>query len=446
MYIIIIGAGDIGYNLAKILSYERHDIVIVEKNIENFQHSSEGLDAQVILGSGSSYKTLLKAGIRTADMLIAVSNSDEVNMLSAIMAKQYDVKHTIARVSNPEFLDDESPINQEKANIDLLIHPESVAAQTAVHLLKQSAATDFIEFEDGKIILIGIQLDESSPILNQKLSVLAKKFEHIPFRTVAIQRNEKTKIPDGEDFFKANDRIFVIVPKEFVQDLIKETGKKNVDIENIMILGGGQTGYLIAKELEADFNIKIIESKVDKSTILAENLKKSLVIKGDGRDINLLALEGIIDMDAFIAVTGDDETNIVTSLMAKHLEVPKIIALINKTSYAPIIPTIGINAHISKQLLTVNAILKFIRRGSVVSIASIPGIAAEALELIPNPGSKITKKPLKDLKFPKEALLGAVMRDSDVFIPIGSTQIKAGDKVVLFALPSSIHDLEKMFN
>lgn len=446
MHIIIIGAGDIGYNLAKILSYEQHDIIIIENKNENYQRAVEGLDVQMIQGSGSSYRTLLSAGIRTADMLIAVSNSDEVNMLSAIMAKQYGVKHTIARVSNPEFLDDESPISQEKANIDLLIHPESVAAHTAVRLLKQSAATDFIEFEDGKIILIGIQLDESSPILNQKLSVLAKKFENIPFRTVAIQRNETTKIPDGEDLFKVNDRIFIIVPKEFVKEVIQSTGKENVDIENIMILGGGQTGYLIAKELENDFNIKIIESKVDKSTTLSENLKKSLVIRGDGRDINLLALEGIIDMDAFIAVTGDDETNIVTSLMAKHLEVPKIIALINKTSYSPIIPTIGINAHISKQLLTVNAILKFIRRGAVVSVASIPGIAAEAIELIPNVGSKITKKRLKDLKLPKEALLGAVMRDQDVFIPIGSTQIKAGDKVVLFALPSAIHDVEKMFN
>ena len=446
MYIIIIGAGDIGFNLAKILSYERHDIVIIENNSENHQKAVESLDAQVILGSGSSYKTLLHAGIRTADMLIAVSNSDEVNMLSALMAKQYGVKHTIARVSNLEFLDEESPISQEKAEIDLLIHPESVAAQAAARLLKRSAATDLIEFENGKIVLIGIQLDKTSPILNQKLSVLAKKFENITFRTVAIQRNETTRIPKGEDFFKVDDRIFVIVPKEFVKDVIRGAGKENVDIHNIMILGGGQTGYLIAKELENDFNIKIIESKADKSEILAENLSKSLVIKGDGRDINLLALEGIIDMDAFIAVTGDDETNIVSSLMAKHLEVPRIIALINKTTYSPIIPTIGINAHISKQLLTVNAILKFIRRGSVVSVASIPGISAEAIELIPNVGSKITKKPLKDIKFPKEAILGAVMRDNDVFIPIGDTHIKAGDKVVLFALPSAIHDVEKMFN
>jgi len=445
LHIIIIGAGDVGYNLAKLLSYERHDIIIIETGHDKYIHATEGLDAQVYQASGTSFSILEQAGIKKADMVVCVTNSDEVNLLTAIMAKQYGVEKTVARVKNREFLRAESPINAEKFNIDLIIHPESEAAHGAVGLLKQSAATDIFEFANGEIVLIGIQLDRDLPILKRPLSELAQEYQDFAFRTIAIQRKDVTKIPGGDDIFMPNDRIFVILPKENIQDVLRITGKENVTIENVMILGGGQTGFLIARELEKEFNVKVIESNIDKSQTLAERLKKSLVIKGDGRDINLLALEGIIDMDAFIAVTGDDETNIISCLMAKHLQVPKIISLINKADYTPIIPTIGINAYISKQLLTVNGILKFIRRGAVVSVASIPGISAEAIELIPNEGSKITRKPLSQLKIHKDAILGAVMRGDEVLVPVGNTIIQPGDKVVLFALPSAIHDVERLF-
>ncbi len=446
MYIIILGAGDVGVNLAKMLSYERHDIVVIENNYATYTRASDLLDAQVIHGSGSSFRVLERAGIKSADMLVAVTNSDEVNILATIMAKEYGVEKTVARVKNLEYLDPDSPITAKKYNIDLIIHPESETAKGAIRLLKQSAASDIIEFGDGRILLMGIQLDRNLPILNRPLNELALEFKDLEFRTIAIQRKDITKIPRGDDIFMANDRVFVVVPSSRVKEVLKISGKENVKLDNIMILGGGQTGFLIAKELEKSHNVKIIESDADKSSILAERLEKSLVIKGDGRDLNLLALEGIIDMDAFISVTGDDETNIVSCLMAKHLRVPKIISLINKSDYTPIIPTIGIDAYISKQMLTVNGILKFIRRGTIVSVASIPGIAAEAIELIATKGAKITRKPLKDLKIPKDAILGAVMRGESVFVPVGDTQIEPDDKVVLFALPSAIHEVEKLFN
>ncbi len=446
LHIIIIGAGDIGFTLAKMLSYEQHDIVIIEKDADKFQHAAENLDAQVMHGDGSSFKLLEKAGIAHADMVAAVTSVDEVNMLCAITARQYNVPKTIARVKNKEYLSEDAPINAQKFGIDLIIHPESEIARGAVSLLRQSAATDIIEFAGGRIALVGVQLDKNTPFLNKPLAELGKEYQHFPFRTIALQRKDYTKIPRGDDVYLANDRIFVILPKENIPDLIKTVGKENTKIENVMILGGGQTGYLVARELENQYNVKVIESQAEKSADLAERLRKTLVIKGDGRDINLLALEGIIDMDAFIAVTGDDETNIISCLMAKHLEVPKIISLINKPDYTAIIPTIGIDAYISKQLLTVNSILKFIRRGQVVSVASIPGISAEAIEMIPNDGSKITRQPLRKLHFPKNAILGAVMRGDEVFIPVGDSQIEAGDKVVLFALPSAIHEVEKFFN
>lgn len=446
MHIIVVGAGDIGFTLAKMLSYEQHNVVLIEKDLQKYQHAAENLDAQVLHANGTSYKILEQAGIQNTDMLVGVTSSDEVNILCAIMAKQYNVPKTIARVKNKEFLHTQAPINAQKFNIDLIIHPESEIAKGTISLLKQSAATDIIEFAGGRIALVGIQLDKNAPFLNVPLMDLGQQYQEFPFRTIAIQRKDYTKIPRGDDIFMANDRIFVILPKENIQDLIKATGKENTKIENVMILGGGQTGFLIARELEKNYNVKIIESNTDKSSNLAERLHKTLVIKGDGRDINLLALEGIIDMDAFISVTGDDETNIIACLMAKHLQVPKIISLINKADYTPIIPTIGIDAYISKQLLTVNSILKFIRRGPVVNVASIPGISAEAIELIPNNNSKITRQPVHKLHFPKDAILGAVMRGKDVFIPVGNSQIQAGDKVVLFALPSAIYELEKLFD
>lgn len=445
MHIIIIGAGDVGFTLAKLLSYERHNIVIIEKDAEKYAHAADALDVQVYHGSGTSFPLLKKAGVEKADLLVAVTNSDEVNLLAAIMAKDYKVAKTVARVKNPDFLREDSPLSAEKLNIDLLIHPESLAANGAVTLLKQSAASDIIEFAGGKIVLMGIQLDKNAPILNKSLIDLARELAPLPFRTIAIQRKDITKIPTGTDIFLPNDRIFIVTPREHTAEFIRVAGKENVHIGDVMILGGGQTGFLIARELEKNHNVKVIESNTDKSTDLAERLKKALVIRGDGRDINLLASEGIIDMDAFIAVTGDDETNIISCLMAKHLEVPKIISLINKTDYTAIIPTIGINAFISKQQLTVNGILKFIRRGEVVSVASIPGITAEAIELIPRKKSKITKNTLMNVKFPKGAILCAVMRGDEVFIPVGSTQIQAGDKVVLFVVPSSIHEVEKFF-
>ncbi|KPJ61572.1 MAG: hypothetical protein AMJ46_00200 [Latescibacteria bacterium DG_63] len=446
MNIIIVGGGDIGFNLAKMLSYEKHDIFLIEKEQDNYARAVDALDVQVLHGSGSSFQMLERAGIKETDLLIAVTDCDEVNLLAAITAKQYGVERTVARVKNREFMHADAPVGAERFSIDLIIHPESVAAQGAVRLLKQTAATDFIEFAKGQIIVLGIQLDRNVPFLNIPLSELAKRYQGFTFRVIAIHRKEITKIPGGNDILLPNDRIFVIVAKENVQDVVRITGKEDVKIEDVMILGGGETGYAMARELEKEYNVKIIESNVEKTYDLAEKLRKALVIKGDGLDLDLLAMEGIVDMDAFIAATGDDETNIVSCLVAKHLKVPKIISLINRTEYCAIIPNIGIDAYISKQLLTVNGILKFVRRGPVVNVASIPGIAAEVIELIPRKGAKITKKPLRELGFPKDAIVGAVMRDDQVLIPVGDSQLEAGDKVVLFALPSDIHEVEELFN
>lgn len=447
MYIIIIGAGEVGFNLAKQLSGENHDVAIVECNPAIHQRVQENLDVSAILGSGTSYKILETAGIENADLLVAVTTNDEVNLIVAQIARQYNVGKTIARVKNDEFMQDDAPLNAEKLNIDLIIHPEYEAANAAIRLLNQSAATDVIEFENGKINVIGIRIENDSPIVNKKLSDLSFDYKNFVFRIIAIKRLEITRIPRGDDEIWPGDRIFVVSRREYIPDVVriagKENHKKNV---HIMVMGGGRTGYLLARGLEKNHHVKLIEKEEAKSQELAQKLSKTLVIKGDGRDMNLLALEAITDMDAFIAATGDDETNIISSSIARHLQVPRIIAMVDKASYCTILPTIGVDAFVSRQRITVNAILKFIRRGNIVNVASLPGITAEAIELIPAVGSKITQKILAELNFPAQAILGAVIRGHDMFIPVGSTQIVAGDKVILFTLPSAIKEVENFFN
>jgi trk system potassium uptake protein TrkA len=367
-------------------------------------------------------------------------------LIACLIAKKYEVGKKVIRVKNREFTMDSAPLNGQSLNIDLIIHPESEVADAVVKLLKQTAATDIVEFEDGRLIMIGIKLDNKCTILEQTLAQVSEAYEELTFRTIAIQRRDRTIIPHGSDIFMNGDRVYVTSKRESLPEILRLTGKENVKMENVMILGGGQTGAEIAHNLEADLNVKIIESNADKTEVLADQLEKSLVIRGDGRDFNLLALEGIIDMDAFISVTGDDETNIISCLMAKHLRVPRIISLINKSDYTPIIPTIGIDAYVSKQFVTVDNILKFIRRGSIVSVASIPGIAAEVIEFQTNKDAKICKKPLKNMHLPKGAILGAVVRGDDIFIPVGDTQIQEGDRVVVIALPPAIREVEKLFN
>jgi trk system potassium uptake protein TrkA len=379
-------------------------------------------------------------------MLVAVTNDDEVNLIASIIANKYSVSKKVVRVKNKEFSLSSAPLNADSLNIDLIIHPESEVAGAVVQLLKQTAATDVVEFEGGRLIMIGIKLDNKSQILEQSLAQVAESYQELTFRTVAIQRRDRTIIPHGSDIFMNGDRVYVTARKESLPEILRLTGKENVTMENIMILGGGQTGAEIAQSLENEFNVKIIESNADKTETLADRLEKSLVIRGDGRDINLLALEGIIDMDAFISVTGDDETNIISCLMAKHLKVPRIISLINKTDYTPIIPTIGIDAYVSKQFVTVDNILKFIRRGSIVSVASLPGISAEIIEFQTHKNARICKKPLNSLHLPRGAILGAVVRNDDIFIPVGKTQIQEGDRVVVIVLPPAIREVEKLFD
>lgn len=445
MKILVIGAGDIGFQLAKRLTQDHHDVSLIEVDSRRARRAGEQLDVQLIEGDATSWRVLQQADIGHVDVVAAMTTKDEVNLLACRMAKKAGAAFTVARIRNPELLTDDFILSREELGIDEVIHPERETADAVVRLIRQARATDLIDFADGRIRLLGIRLEKDSPLLRVPLEDLGKRHDHPPVRIAAIKRKQQTLIPGGKDVLVAGDQVYVVADPSYCDRFIELTGQKDTDISNIMVLGGGLIGQFIARQLADEANVKIVESNVEKAWGIADALPDTLVIQGDGTDYDLLATEGIMDMDAFVAVTGNDENNIIATLLARHLQVPRTLALVNKVDYLPIMPTIGLDSVVSKQLLTVNAVLRFIQHRRVATIATIPGLDAHVIEFIAGEGSRITRKALKDLKFPDNALIGAVAHGDQLEIPTGLTQLSAGDKAVVFVLPRALDAVEKMF-
>lgn len=445
MRVIIAGMGDVGYQLAKQLSSENNDIVAIDLDHDRLHYTDQMADILTIEGSSTSIKILEEAQIEKADLLVAVTSSEEVNIATAILGKKLGAKKTVARISNAEYLDPKHGVNFSELGIDFMIYPEELAALETVNLINRTAATDIIEFENGKLQVIGLKLDKNAPVIHKTLSEISSQYSSFDFRVVAIYRNFRTIIPKGNDKFLPNDQIFVISKSEALETVLKLAGKENIKFDNIMILGGGKIGRRVASLLSNKMTVKLIDSNPEKAFELADELPTTLVIQGDGRDIDLLAQEGIIDVDAFIAVTEDAETNIITCLMAKHLGVKKVIALVDKVEYVPLTQTIGLDSLINKKLIAANNIVRFIKKGEIISYSSLEGIDAVVMEFVAQPGSKITEETISDSDFPKDAIIGGFIRKNESFIALGSSKIKAGDKVVVFSLPEAVTKLEKLF-
>lgn len=446
MRIVIVGAGEVGYQIADKLSQEGHDIFVVEKDRDRCKKIEESLDVSVIHGDGSSQTTLLAAGIKSADMLIAATSIDEVNLLSCLIASKLGVKRKIARVRNPEYYHESSILKKEDLGVDLMINPEFEVAEEITRLVIRSVASEIIEFEDGKILMVGLKVDQDAPIINRQLKSLGTENQRKKFRVVAICKNNRTVIPRGDEYINKNDQVFVVTKKEGLDELLAMAGKKDSALKRVMILGGGRIGRKVAENLEKrDTKVILLESNREKSIEVAGILKKSTVINLDGTEIDALAREGIMNMDAVVATTSDDETNIITCLFAKHLGIKKTIALVNKTVYMPLMPVIGIDSTVNVRLSTANAILRFLRKGEVVSVATFHGIDAEAIEIKIGKGSKLVGRPLKNLKIPEGSLVAAIIKGEEVIVPYGDTVIEPGDRVIIFALPHAIRELEERF-
>lgn len=448
MKIIIAGAGEVGFHLAKLLSFESQDITLIDNNRDHLIYADTHLDIRTIKGDATSIAILKDAHVKHVDLVIGVTSSEATNITVCVLAKQLGAKRTIARISNTEFLDNKEEIGFVRFGIDELISPEALAAREIALLLNQSAFNDSYEFEDGALTMIGLNLSRTAMFVGKTVKEAAGIFPKLHFVPIAIQRfgTQYTLIPRGDTQFKEGDQVYFITVDNGVDELYKLTGKVKHSIKNVMILGGSKIGRKTARDLCANnFNVKLIESDRDKAFDLADELPKALIINSDGRNVELLEEENIHEMDAFIAVTGNSETNIMSCLVAKSKSVKKTIALVENMDYFQLSHSIGIDTLINKKLLAANNIFRYIRKGEVVAMTKLNNMNAELLEFIVKPTSQVRDKKIKDLDFPRSAIIGGIIRNGVGLIALGDFMIREGDRIVVCCLPRSINKVEKLF-
>ena len=445
MRIVIAGAGEVGSHLAKMLSNERHNISIIDPEESRLKPINASLDVMTYQGSATSVETLHNALGKKTDLFIAVAHLEDTNLTAAILAKRLGAIKTIARIDNREYLEHKTREFFKSLGIDSLIYPELIAAKEVLGLLHETGTTEFTEFSGGMLSLYVQKLEENAPVIDEQLKNVSLGRNKINYRAVAIKRNDETIIPRGEETFRKGDLVFVVSTKEGINDMMKFSGKENFVAKRIMILGGSRIGRRVAKSLQKECSIKLIDHDPAKCETLADELENTLIINGDGRDANLLIQEGIARKDVFVAVTGNSETNILACLLANKLGVKKTIAEVENVEYIRLAENSGIDTIINKKLSAASRIFRHTTNPNVTQVKCMTGTDAEALEYRVPEGSKIVKGKLRDINFPKGAIVGGGTRDGKPFIATGDTIIKPNDKVVVFTLPQAFDKMSKFF-
>ena len=448
MNIIIAGDGEVGFHLAEALVDSNHNITIVDPHEELLEMIEAHTDLMTIVGESNSVGVLKQAQVNKADLVISVLHDESINILTAILSKKLGAKQVIARVNTLESLTPENRKIYEELGIDILISPEDIAGQEVIDLLDNPTATEIYDLSSGKLSIYLIKIEKHAPVVGKTLDEVASSFnyKHLDFRAVAIHRGNDTFLPTGKTVFHADDLVYVISKPDALSTMLGLSGKEEIEINNIIIVGGGRVGRVIAKRLEKDVNIKLIEMDRDRCMFLTEMLDDTLIINGDARDITLLEDEGIENADAFIAVSNNTETNILTCLHAKKYGVKKTIALVENLDYIDISQNIGIDTILNKKLIAASYIVKHSMGDEVASLKIVSGINAEILEIEATAGSAITKKPIKDVKLPEGVIVGGILRGDESHIAVGDFQIEPGDNVVVFALPGTSDKVEKLFH
>lgn len=448
MKIVVAGAGEVGSHLAKMLSQERHDITIIDTDEERLNKASEGADLITIQGKPTSIETLIEAGVPEADLFIAVSPAQEqdVNIVSSLLAKKLGAKKVTARINNEEYQTNENKLLFTELGVDSLFYPEKIAANEIINLLKQTATSEFMDYSHGKLQMVSFRIEDGSPMLDKTVVDLCPINRNLLYRFVAISREGETIIPKKDTRFRENDLVFAITKKEGVSEVLSFSGRERMAVKKMMILGGGRIGEMVAAKLEKSMDeIKIIELKSERCEYLSENLNKTLVINGDGRNSDLLIDEDIRSCDAFVAVTSSSETNILSCVVAKKMGVAKVIAEVENFEYIKLAEGMGVDAVINKKLITAGRIFRFTLSNKVRSIKVLSGSDAEVLEFIVNQNSKITTGRISGLNFPEDALIGGYIRGNESFIADGDTTIRPYDQVVVFAHPAAVSKVDLFF-
>lgn len=448
MKIAIVGAGEVGFHIASHLSHENKDVVVIDQDPNAIRRVSDNIDVQVVTGSGSSPLVLEEAGIKNAEILLAVTNSDETNLVACLVANIISPStKKLIRIRDADFDKYHDTFREHAPHIDTLINPEVEVVKTIDRLMSVPGATDIGEFANGRVKFVGVRLDDEAHLADIRLSKISdrvgKQFPLIG----AIVREEELIIPTGNDRLKVGDLVYFISEESTLLDTLTVFNKHAHPVSRVLIVGGGRIGLRLATLLEKkSISTKIIEKDPDRCIELAEQLNKVIVLNGDGSDQGLLSEENIQDMDFVITLTNDEETNILTSLLARKMGALKTITQIDKFSYFQLMPTIGLEQVVSTRLSAINTILQHIRRGKVLSAISIKGEQAEVMEAVALETSDIVGKPLQKISFPKGALVASIIRNNEVIIPSGNSVIEPGDRIIIFAVRQAIPSIEKILS
>jgi trk system potassium uptake protein TrkA len=445
MRIIIAGAGEVGTHLAKLLSNENHEIILIDSEEARLKPIDSSLDVLTFEGSATSVKILQDALRKKTDLFIAVTHFEDTNITASILAKRFGAIKTIARIDNIDYLEPSTLEFFKSIGIDSLIYPELIAAREVLGLLHETGSSEFMEFSGGKLAMYVQKLDKNAPILNKSLQEISFNHKTDKYRAVAIKRNAVTIIPRGNEQFRLGDMVFIISTQEGIAEMMKNSGKENFEAKSIMILGGSRIGKHVALYLQKTCEVKLIDSSIEKCEDLAEILDNTLIINGDGRNVDLLEQEGITKMDAFVAVTGNSETNILSCLLAKRMGVKKTIAEVENMEFINLAENTGIDTIINKKISAASRIFRHTTNPNVTQVKYMTGTDAEVIEFSVPANSKITKGTLRSIDFPKDAIVGGGTRDGEPFIATGDTIIRANDKVVVFTLPSVYEKLSNFF-
>lgn len=442
MRAVIIGAGEVGSYIARVLTVEGIDVVVVDKDEQKLQRISNELDAATVEAEAGSTYMLNNTGLNETDFFVAATDSDEKNMISCLLAKSFpNIKRKIARIRNPEYFNNKTLLGPDNLDIDPAISPEYEAAMAIVRLMEVPLATDVESFEGGAIKVIGLKIPHDSAVVGKKLMDLK-----IKLLVGAIIQDESVYIPNGDSIIRGGDIIYLPVRSDNVFDVISTVGEVPRPARTVMIAGGGRIGFNIAKALEKkkSLTVKIVEKDKKRCTFLGSKLKKAIIFHGEASDQDLMIQENISDVDVFAVATNNEEVNIMSSLLAKKLGVRKSITLVNRTDYIPLANNLGIEAVFSPRLITASTILRYIRKGDILSLTTIANGKAEIIEARVRKDSAITGKPLKYIKMPEKSLVGTIIRGNDLIIPSGDDSIEKNDRLIIFTLKESIKGIEAL--
>ncbi len=445
MKIVIAGAGEMGSHLAKMLSGNSHDITVIDSDQKLLSEVSSLADVITVEGDSTTFAVLRRASVRRCDLFIAVNHEENDNLVAAILAKKLGAKKSIARIDNNEYLEPNNKEHFIDMGIDYLFYPEKIAAREVINLLGHTATTEYVDFSSGKLSLAVFRLEPASPLIGCPPTGFDEE-EQPAYRTVAITRDGQTIIPTRDERFTEGDTAYVIARQDAVQTVMELSGRSNIAVKNMMILGGSRIGIRIAAELQEEMDIKLVDYNAEKAYRLAERLDKTLIINEDGRNTEAMLEEGLANMDAFVAVTGRSETNILTAMLAKRMGVKKVIAEVENLNYIHLADSVGIDTIINKKLVTASNIFRFTMSTDVQAIKCLTGSDAEVLEFIVKPNSPATKARIRDLGLPADVIVGGIVRGDKVFIAEGNTEINPYDRVVVFSMPASVGKVGYFFN